>query len=157
MPESWFDHAHRGLGASTRHNALAYGYSLALTGTFGVLVDTSGTPQPYEILLFAIGAAITFTIANVVSTEGFRTRVKEEPPAVRSLGSSLGFLSVTGSIAVAWALGWAFGRGWVPWLVAPFASSAVYLLLSALEISAARGLRAALDIELEEKGGNSEG
>jgi hypothetical protein len=34
----------RGLASSTRHNALAYGYSLATTGTFGALAHSTTLP-----------------------------------------------------------------------------------------------------------------
>src|SRR5262249_22536211 len=69
VPESnWTTHVVRGLGASTRHNALAYGYSLATTGAFDVLAASTGSYHPLEIFLFAIGGAVTFTIATASTT-----------------------------------------------------------------------------------------
>jgi MFS family permease len=147
---SWLEHVVRGLGASTRHNALAYGYSLAITGSFAVLTYSAPPTRPLEIFLFALAGAASFTVANASTTRGFRKRVREEPPIVRALGSSLGFLSVVGAIAFAWLLGWALG-GWGAWLLGGFAASSVYLLLSALELATARLLRPLLPVdELEE-------
>lgn len=147
---SWAEHFLRGLGASTRHNALAYGYSLAMTGSFGMLVYAAPPDRPPEIFLFGIGGAITFTIATASTTLGFRRRVREEPPIVRAVGSSLGFVSITGAIGVAWLFGWMLG-GWAAWLLGGFAASGLYLVLSGLELAFARVVRPALPVDdLEE-------
>ena len=154
---SWVEHVIRGLGASTRHNALAYGYSLAITGSFAVLVYSAPPTRPLEIFLFALGGAASFTIATAATTRGFRQRVREEPPIVRAIGSSLGFVSISGAIAAAWLLGWALG-GWAAWLVGGLAASGVYLVLSALELAFARVMRPVLPVDdLEEEDDDSEG
>lgn len=130
-------HLRRGLGASTRHNALAYGYSLALTGTFAILTVK---PSPADILLFGIGGSLPFAFATSATTRGFRVRVQEEPPIVRAVGSSLGFLSVTGTLGLAWLIAWAASGG-VAWLVGALTASGGYLVLSALELAFARLVR----------------
>lgn len=141
-----------GLGAATRHNALAYGYSLALTGAFGVLTEERGAPHAPDVLLFGLGGSITFAILNTVATRGYRVRAPEQPPIVRSLGSSIGFVSVTGAIAATWLFAWLV-HGWAAWLVATFVASAVYLFLSAVELALADRVRAVLPAdELEERG-----
>jgi hypothetical protein len=133
------EHFVRGVGESTRHNSLAYGYSLALTGAFGVLNLLDRTTV-LNIVLFGVGASLTFSIANPLVTRGFTTRVEGEPPIVLSLGTSLGFASVTLSILAAATAGWLFGD-WFAWLVGAFAASAVYLVLSAVQFVAARAIR----------------
>jgi hypothetical protein len=142
---SWRTHVLSGLGASTRHNALAYGYSLAVTGAFGILDVSVGRPRALDVFLFAFGAAVTFMLANANTTRGFRRRVREEPPLVRAVGSSLGFVSV-GAIAGAWLVSWAVGS-WPAWLVGAFVASGIYLLLSALELGFARLLRPLLPVD----------
>jgi hypothetical protein len=145
------EHFIRGLGASTRHNALAYGYSLALTGTFGLLTILDRSPHVLDVFLFGVGGTLTFLIANAATTRGFRVKVAREPAIIRSLSSSLGFLSVLGALGVAALVAWG-ARGWAAWLVAPFAASAVYLVLSALEFVLARAIRSlAGREELEER------
>lgn len=145
------EHFVRGLGESTKHNSLAYGYSLALTGTFGLVTILDRTPHVLDIFLFGIGGSITFTIANAAVTRGFTVRVAREPPIILAFGTSFGFLSVSGSLGAAALVGWGFD-GWAGWLVAPFAASGTYLLLSALELLLARAVRAVIGREhLEEQ------
>lgn len=133
-------HFHRGLGESTRHNALAYGYSLAATGAFGILSVEARSPHVLDIFLFAIGAASTFTIANAALTKGFRVRVREEPPIILALGTAFGLGSIIGALGGTWLIAWALG-GWLAWLVGPFVASAVYLVLTGAELLLARILR----------------
>jgi hypothetical protein len=139
------EHFVRGLGESTRHNALAYGYSLALTGAFGLLTILDRSPHVLDVFLFGVGASITFAIANAAVTHGFRVRVEREPPIVLAFGSSFGVVSVSGSLGVAALVAWGL-QGWPAWLVAPFACSGSYLVLSALEFVLARGARAVFGI-----------
>lgn len=129
----------RGLSSSTRHNAFAYGYSLGLTGAFGVLVVVVGRPTPVDILLFGLGGALAFTFAIVATTRGYRRGAHQQPREVRIVGSSLGFISSVGAIAVAWGVAAVLDH-WIAWLLAAFAASAVYLVLSAAELALARVL-----------------
>jgi hypothetical protein len=143
-------HFYRGLGESTRHNALAYGYSVALTGAFGMLAAVDRSPHVVDIFLFAIGAASTFTIANAALTKGFRVRVREEPPIVIVLGTAFGFASILGALAGTW-LAASLLKGWLAWLIGPFVASSVYLVLTGAELLLARVLRDASGLEkLEE-------
>jgi hypothetical protein len=138
------EHFVRGVGESARHNSLAYGYSLALTGAYGVL-NLQDKTTVLNVLLFGIGGALAFTVANPLVTRGFRQRVEGEPPIVLSLGTSFGFISVPATIGIAALVGWLLSS-WVAWLVGAFAASGAYLVLSALEFVVARGLRALLDL-----------
>jgi hypothetical protein len=138
-------HFVRGIGESTRHNSLAYGYSLALTGAFGVL-NLQNRTTVLNVVLFGLAGSLPFTIANPLVTRGFEYRIEGEPPIVLSMGTSLGFLSVGGSIAVAALVG-SFLGSWVAWTLGAFLASASYLVLSALELVLARGVRALLGRE----------
>jgi hypothetical protein len=138
-------HFVRGMGESTRHNSFAYGYSLALGGSFGVLELQNRTTVP-SLVLFGIAGALPFSILNPLVTRGYRKRVEGEPPIVLSLGSSFGFVSVAGAIGVAIFFGWVLG-GWVAWLVGSFCASSTYLLLTGFEFVLARGLRALFGLE----------
>lgn len=141
----------RGLGSSTRHNSLAYGYSLALTASFGMLTILDRKPHVADIFLFGVGAAVTFALANAAVTRGFRAKTKDEPPVVIAFGTSLGVVSVTGAIAVAALCGWQL-HGWIGWIVGGFGASTAYLVLGALELVAAYALRALLgEHSLEER------
>ncbi len=50
----------RGLHASARGNAAAYGYSVTITASFGLLSVATGTPTAPEIFAFAGGAVLAF-------------------------------------------------------------------------------------------------
>jgi hypothetical protein len=138
-PQGLVGHFVRGMGESTRHNSLAYGYSLALGGSFGVLTAQNRTSVA-SMLLFGIAGALPFSILNPLVTRGYSTRVEGEPPIVLSLGSSFGFVSVAGAIGAAAIVG-AFLGGWVAWTVGAFCASSAYLILTGLEFVVARGLR----------------
>lgn len=140
------EHFVRGFGEATRHNSLAFGYSLALTGAFGILTLTAGRPTVLDVFLFGIGASLTFTVGNAAVTHGYTLRVEGEPPIVRAMGSSFGFLSVSGGVGAAALIGWAL-HGWPGWLAGSFAASGVYLVLTALELVVARGLRVLIGLE----------
>jgi hypothetical protein len=66
------EHFVRGLGESTRHNSLAFGYSLALTGSYGVISTLVHETNVFHIFLFGIGGAATFSIANPAVTRMFK-------------------------------------------------------------------------------------
>jgi hypothetical protein len=137
---SLFEHFRRGLGESTRHNSLAYGYSLALTGAFGMLTVVAGKPNVGDIFAFAIGASLTFSIANAAVTKGFTTKIEDEPPIVLALGTSFGFISVSTAVGAAALFAWVL-PDWVGWAVGAFAASLSYLLITAVEFVLARGVR----------------
>jgi MFS family permease len=137
---SVFEHFRRGLGESTRHNSLAYGYSLAMTGSFGLLALDAGPTTVGDIFAFGLGAALTFTIANAAVTEGFTTKIEDEPPIVLALGTSFGFASVSAALGAAAFFAWVLPE-WIGWGVGAFAASLVYLVITAFEFVLARGAR----------------
>jgi MFS family permease len=148
---SIFEHFRRGLGESTRHNSLAYGYSLALTGAFGMLTVVAGKPNVGDIFAFGIGAALTFSIANTAATEGFTKKIEDEPPIVLALGTSFGFVSVSAALGSAALFAWLL-PDWLGWGVGAFAASLVYLVITAFEFVLARGVRSLTGRErLEER------
>lgn len=142
------NHLARGLASSTRHNALAYGYSLTISGAFGVIESLDHTPRVGDVFLFGLGAALTFTLASAGITKGFRVRREDEPQVVQAMGASVELVSVSGGIGAAALVGWA-ASGWIAWLVGPFAASSAYLFLAALELAVARRVSEEADLELE--------
>jgi MFS family permease len=127
----------RGLGMATRNNALAYGYSVTITTSFGLLTATAHSPNVGHIFLFIIGSGIAFAGVNALVTRGFRRRVKEEPPVVMALATSFSFLSISAGAGVATLIGWGIG-GWLSWLLGSLLATWSYLSVSALEVASAR-------------------
>ena len=66
-----------GLRASVRNNASAYGFSVTITASFGLLTSALGTPTAPEIFAFAGGAVAAFALVELVvsraSHAGWRT------------------------------------------------------------------------------------
>jgi hypothetical protein len=122
----------RGFGISVRNNHLAYGYSVAMTASFGILAHTDGRTSVLHVAMFAVGPSVAFAATNAVVTRGYRERAPQQGPLVLALGSSLSVLSVGGATAVAGLAGWLLG-GWAGWLVGSLLATVVYLVLSAAE------------------------
>jgi len=138
---SVLEHFTRGLGESTRTNGLAYGYSVVITTTFGVVHALDGGPTVWESLFFGLGTSVTFSVLAAVVTRGFRQRVEREAPVVLSLAAALSVLSICASFGAAVLVAWGLGET-LAWFVAPLVASAVYLVVSGVETMLARGLHA---------------
>lgn len=132
-------HYVRGLGMSARNNALAYGYSIAATASFGMLVHTDGPVTVLRIFMFVVGNGIAFAGVNALVTRGFRQRVEQEPPVVVALSTSLGMVSISAAVGVVLLLGWGVG-GWAAWLLGALLGTWTYLSIAALEMALARTL-----------------
>jgi hypothetical protein len=127
----------RGLRSAARNNASAYGYSVTITATFGILsVVTAVTTVP-EIFAFAGGAVLAYALVDGVASGGFKHGPRdEEPSEVTALGSSISFVSVGAALLVALVEAQLVG-GWPVWPLGAFSATVAYLLLLALEIGLA--------------------
>lgn len=74
------DNYRRGLHSSAVGNAAAYGYSVTITATFGVLSATRGTPGVAQILALVVGAVVAVAMVpwsrrwpRAASGTGWRT------------------------------------------------------------------------------------
>ena len=115
---------------------MAYGYSIVVTGAFGVVFHFHAKPSIADILLFCIGAALAFAGVNAAITRGYRSRFPDEPAIVIALGTSFSAISVTAAVAFAALLGWLLG-GWPAWPLASFAATLVYVLALGVEMAIA--------------------
>ena len=112
---SVFEHFVRGLGESARHNSLAYGYSLALTGASAC---SPGHDAVLSVPIFLRRRRrARLHDREPAVTRGFRRRVEGEPPIVLALGTSFGFVSVAAAIGIAAFVGWLL-PAWVGWVSA---------------------------------------
>ena len=141
-----FGHFRDALGAMVRSNSIAYGYSLAAGGAVAIIAIGDRQAHAVDIFVFAAGGSITFTLMNIVATEGFRIRAKDEPPVVVAYGTSIGFISVLASIASAWGIAALF-EGWLGWFLGGFVFSVAYLVASAFELVLGHGLRRLTGVE----------
>ena len=129
----------RGLGMSVRNNALAYGYSITSTASFGVLSEGAGPVSVGRIFLFVAGAGLAFAVVNAVVTRGFQRSVESEPAVVLSLGTAMSVFSISVGVGVATLLAELVG-GWISWLLGALLATWAYLAVAALEIALAKTL-----------------
>ena len=60
----------QGLSASVRNNSSAYGFSVSITASFGLLTSVAGTPTVPEIFAFAAAAVVAFALVEFVVSGG---------------------------------------------------------------------------------------
>jgi hypothetical protein len=133
----------RGLLTSIRVNAAAYGYSVMITSSYGVLNSLLGSPSLLYILLFGLGATAAFLAVETASARGLRDRERGERAEVVALGSAMNVLSVGGGIGLAALAAVAFAP-WLAWPAGSFLATLVYLLLAGVELATAERLAARL-------------
>ena len=128
-----------GLHNSARENVSAYGYSVTITASFGLLDVIVGSPRVLEVFLFAGGAVLAVALVEAGASGGFRHRLEEEPSRVQALGGSISIFSV-GLALLAVLLVGRFMGGIVAWPLGSFLATLIYLLVFALELSLAEVL-----------------
>jgi len=130
----------RGLTTSVIGNASAFGFSVMITASFGMLEHFHENPAPGEVALFALGAVVAIALIEAVTSRGFRRRPASHPEEVIMLGTAANAVSV----AVALAMVYGAGR-LVPapavWVVAPLLAAGVYVLVEAAELAVAEGVQ----------------
>ncbi|HEX6196158.1 MAG TPA: hypothetical protein VFZ37_09615 [Jiangellaceae bacterium] len=137
----------RELRLSLRNNTGAYGFSVMITSVMAMLSAIHDPPQPGQIIAFFIGAVATFAIIEAVATRGFRRSLADrEATKVVALGSSLSLVSIAAAVGVATAVGYLLPVS-AAWLVGPFLASMTYLVLTAAEMTAARRIQEARNVE----------
>ncbi len=126
----------RGVRTSIRNNAPAYGYSVMITSTFGVVTVEVGSPAVTEVFLFLLGAVAAVLIVEAAVSRGFRERLRGEPAEVVALGSAVGIASVGGAVGLA-ALAASVIGGRAAWPVGSALATAFFLLVAGLELALA--------------------
>lgn len=130
----------RGLTSSIADNSSAFGFSIMITVTFGVLSEIAGSPSAARLILFGIAAALAVGVLAAIQSRGFRVRAGNVPSEIGMLGTAQNFLSV--ALAVGLALGLVeMLKGTLAWIVTPYVVVSIYLLAEGLEIAAAERIQ----------------
>lgn len=125
----------RGFNASVTGNAKAFGFSITVTVTFGVITAVHHDPSLYQLMGFALSAVAAFSLLNVVVALLLDVR----PSRVRETRALL-VATATDFLAVGAGVGSAIGishvlSAWPSWIVAPFAAGLLYVLVQAVELA----------------------
>ena len=140
------------LSTSVHGNATAFGFSITITVSFGVLNRLEGSPTLLELLLYGVAAALAVALLEALVTYGFRRRAGEAPSEVQMLGSAMNALSVAAGIGAAIGLAKLID-GTAAWPAAAFVASTVFILVESAEVRLAEAiqrLRGDPDAEEEE-------
>lgn len=126
----------RGIRTSIRNNGPAYGYSVTITATFGVMSVPLGTPRVGEVFLFLGGAVAAVLLVESVVSHGFRQRLRGAPAEVVALGSAIGVASAAGAVGIA-ALTAELVHSGVAWALGSLLATIVFLLIAGVELALA--------------------
>lgn len=139
----------RAFGTSIRGNSTAFGFSIMITASFGMVSHIDGAPSVLELLLFGVGAAVAVALLEGGVTRGFRAAIEQTSQEVRMLGTAMSFASVAAGVAA--ALGAAeILDGTVVWPVAAFAAAMAYVVAESLELLLAEEIQAARGAPVKE-------
>lgn len=128
----------RGLSASVTGNAQAFGFSITITVTFGVVDAAEGTPSRLDLLGFAMAAVAAFSLLNVLVFLLLRGSRESDPPERALLiGTATDFLAVAAAVGTAIAAT-ALVHDWAAWLLAPFLAGVLYVLVQSIELAIGR-------------------
>lgn len=128
----------RGLSSSVTGNAQAFGFSITITVTFGIVDAAEGHPTRLDLLGFALAAVAAISVLNVlVFLLIDHDRHADALQRALLIGTATDFLAVAAAVGV--AIG-ATGlvHGWAAWLLAPFLAGLVYVLVQSLELAVGR-------------------
>lgn len=131
----------RAVGTSVHGNAPAFGFSIMITCSFGVVSTLRVPPTIPDIFLFGIGAAVSLALLEGLVSRGFRDRLDEAPEEVQLFGTAMNFLSVAAGVLVTLATAWLV-TGVLAWPLAGFLAAMAYALTESSEIMLAQRVQA---------------
>ena len=132
----------RAFGTSIRGNSTAFGFSIMITVSFGMVTHIAGAPNVIELLLYGVGAAVGLAVLEGVLTRGFRSKIEQASQEVQMLGTAMNFASVAAGVGA--VLGVAeLMDGTGTWPVAGFLAATTYIAAEGLELLLAEQIHAA--------------
>ncbi|QDQ98293.1 hypothetical protein [Tomitella fengzijianii] len=141
----------RSVVTSAVNNSSAFGYSILITATFGLLQSSEGSPPAGTIMLFAVGAVLPFSILEAIASRGFRRSSRTQNEKVILLGTATNLISVAAALGAGYGTG-VLLHGNVAWLVAPFVAGLVYMLVESVELAVAEAIESAAFGEADAEG-----
>lgn len=143
----------RGIVSSSVNNSSAFGFSILITSAFGMLNTFEGSPSALDIVLFALGAAVPFSVLEAIASRGFRRRPQTQGKEVIMLGTAANVLSIAVALAVTY-LAAKLLHGPPSWGISPLFASTVYMLVEAVELATAERIQGKVFGEVEAEGEN---
>lgn len=122
--------------SSVHGNAHAFGFSIAITVTFGVTTILQPPAAVLDLLGFALAGVAAFSLLNVVVA--LLLRGDDEPDSSERatlLGTATDFLAVGAAVGAAVGVNHLVSGG-AAWLLGPFVAGAVYVIGQSVELAA---------------------
>ncbi len=123
----------RAFRSTVGRESTTFGFSILVTVTYGVVQGARGTPDTLDLILYATGAVMSFTVLEVVVSRALREKMPQHSTRVIARGTALNMLSVLGAVVAALLASRLIGSD-VAWAVCPFVAGIVYLALESFEI-----------------------
>lgn len=115
-------------------NAQAFGFSITITVTYGVVSASQASPSQLELVGFGLSAVAAFSLLNITVSRLLGRSLPGTGTRAMLVGTATDFLAVGAAIAA--AIGVSDGvDGWGAWMLAPFCTGIVYVLVQALELT----------------------
>jgi len=111
-----------------------YGYTLAMWSSGALLLRSHGVPHVPEVFVFAAGAIGGFNLLGLLARQTIEIMRPVIQPGDRLLAGLLDWIAVGAAVGAVSLL--AEIHGWLPWLLAPFVATVLYLLLASLQLAA---------------------
>lgn len=125
----------RNLRSAVGTSAAPYGFSLAVWGTGTVTLSFRDTPDPSMVLAFIAGVVLGFAMVGALAYRGVRGYSGGERHSVELWGN-FHIPAVGLSVAAAILVGYLVPNDFA-WFLAPFLSTALYLLVLGVEFTVA--------------------
>lgn len=126
----------RAFRSTVGRESTTFGFSILVTVTYGVVQGARGSPDTLDLMLYATGAVMSFTILELAFSRGLRETMPQHATRVVARGTAANLLSVLGGVLGALLTSDLIGSD-AAWPVSPFVAGIVYLALESLEIMAA--------------------
>lgn len=125
----------QGLACSVHGNAQAFGFSITVTVSFGVVSIEQPSPGVLDLFLFAMAGVLAFSLLNVVVALALRgTDGASTGSRAVLVGTATDFLAVGAAVGVAVAVG-KLVDGRLAWALTPFLAGCVYVLVQSVELA----------------------
>ena len=132
----------RAFGTSIRGNSTAFGFSIMITVSFGMVNHIAGAPNVIELLLFGVGAAAGLAALEGVLTKGFRARIEQASQEVQMLGTAMNFASVAAGVGAVLVVA-ELVNGTATWPIAGLVAAMTYIAAEGLELLLAEQIQGA--------------
>jgi hypothetical protein len=122
------------LQVTLRSTAAAYGYTLSISGTVGLLTELSGKPDAGRLFLFALGGVLAFALLEAV-LPALRPSAADAPEQAFPYAGVLNLASVAAALGMALLITHSV-RSSLAWFLAPLGTTTIYMLVVSAQVTA---------------------